>query len=136
MQIAQVAPDTMTFTAAIKACRRGGNLSAALALLERLRSGEGQSGVDEVAYVETAAVCATARDDARAVGLLAKMREDGVTPGPMMYGAVIDACARMGSWLRALDLLEVPVLAARGDGGWESVWVAGQLRKSKQSRHR
>lgn len=134
MERARVAPDVASYTAAIGACSRGGDLPAALGLFEAMRrpsppgaavaaavepgTGDGGAGrrtatvraapmADSQAYGAAAAACARGLDHRGALRLLGEMREAGLRPGRPMFGAVIDACARRGKWEEATALLEV-----------------------------
>ncbi|CAB1110738.1 unnamed protein product [Ectocarpus sp. CCAP 1310/34] len=135
MERARVVPDVASYTAAIGACSRGGDLPAALGLFEAMRrpsppsaaaataaaaepgTGDGAVGgraakvraapmADAQAYGAAAAACARGLDHRGALRLLGEMREAGLRPGRPMFGAVIDACARRGKWEEATALLE------------------------------
>ncbi|CBJ29291.1 conserved unknown protein [Ectocarpus siliculosus] len=135
MERARVAPDVASYTAAIGACSRGGDLPAALGLFEAMRrpsppgaaaaaarvvepgTGDGGAGgraatvraapmADAQAYGAAAAACARGLDHRGALRLLGEMREARLRPGRPMFGAVIDACARRGKWEEATALLE------------------------------
>ncbi|CAN0025188.1 unnamed protein product [Choristocarpus tenellus] len=107
MRLVGVEPDVASYTAAMGACARGGDLEAALNLLEDMRTGKGPVP-DQYAYAQAAVACATGLDHARALSILEGMREDGVVvPQEPMYGAVINACARSGKWRDAEELLWV-----------------------------
>ena len=47
-----------------------------------------------------------ARDWRRALSLLAKMRQSGVSPDVISFNAAISACAKGRQWKRALSLLD------------------------------
>ncbi|CAM9221077.1 unnamed protein product [Ectocarpus fasciculatus] len=96
--------DVVTFSAAVAACRDGGEWRQALALMEEMQA----AGIkpDQIAYGTAVSACAMAGQWQKAVALLADMRRSKLRPDVVAYSSAIKACGGEGRWEEALGLLK------------------------------
>ncbi|CAM9110063.1 unnamed protein product [Ectocarpus sp. 6 AP-2014] len=103
MERARVAPDVASYTAAIGACSRGGDLPAALGLFEAMRR-PSPPGAAAAAAAAAAAVVEPGTGDGGAGGRAATVRAAPMADA-QAYGAAAAACARGLDHRGALRLL-------------------------------
>ena len=100
----RVRPDVYTYTAAISACERGGQPTAALETFARMQS----AGVEPTTAAYNAAIRAAATRELWPVSLslLEDMRADGVPLDLVSYNTALTACERGAELSEAVLLLE------------------------------
>ncbi|GAB5035105.1 Hypothetical protein NocV09_02301200 [Nannochloropsis oceanica] len=105
-----IKPDTVTYTAAISACERSSNCSAALSLLDLMK----QDGAKPNHWTYSAAISACGHGGRldEASRLWGEMRAGGLKPTLVVYNTMLSACERGRDKGRALALLE----EMRGEG--------------------
>lgn len=102
-----IAPNYVTFSAAVSACGKVGQWRAALSLLGRMRAANCHPNV--TTYTAAIDACGKGGQWQRAQGLLVEMRAKGVSPNVVSYNSAMSALGNGGQWQRALDLLhEMP----------------------------
>jgi pentatricopeptide repeat protein len=104
-----VAPNVISFSAAISACEKGGQWQRALALLDEMRA----KGVapDVISFSAAISACEKGGQWQRALALLEEMRAKGVAPDVIAFSAAISACAHANQPERAMRLWdELPLV--------------------------
>jgi pentatricopeptide repeat protein len=91
MRAAGVAPNVISFNAAISACEKGGQWQRALSLLEEMRAAGVTPNV--ISFSAAISACEKGGQWQRALSLLEEMRAAGVTPNVISFNAAILACA-------------------------------------------
>lgn len=127
-----IAPDVVSYNAAIKACSDAGEWQQAVSLLEEMEQssrgvpggggGRGEGVLrkvsnararpqvpvpNAVSYSTTIAACLRAGVWEYGIGLLERMPEEGVTPTPATFTAAITACRKGGQARLVLTLLDL-----------------------------
>jgi len=99
-----IKPDTVTYTAAISACERSSNCSAALSLLDLMK----EDGAKPNHWTYSAAISACGHGGRldEASRMWTEMRESGLKPTLVVYNTMLSACERGRDQGRALALLE------------------------------
>ena len=107
---AAIAPNHVTYAAAIGACHAAGKTE----LAEQLMGDMAERGIYLSDAAMSSAIAAYGADGRwkDALALLARMVHGGARPKLVCYNAAITACGRNGEWERAVGLLEA--MAKRG----------------------
>jgi len=98
-------PDIYTYTNAMRACAKGGQVRKAQSLLQAAH--DKGLAVDAQAYTAVIHACAKAKRWKPALKLLDDMtRVHGIRPSEICYSAAITACGSADQWEKALQLME------------------------------
>lgn len=100
-----IRPDEISYNAVIGACASMGWWKDALKLVEDC-SNEPNLKPNIYIYTNAMRACAKAGQTQRALGLLQKVKDEGLPVDSYCYTAVIDACSKGKQWKKALDLFD------------------------------
>lgn len=104
MQLKGLAPNMISYSAAISACSKGGCWERALQLLQEMRRAGHSPNV--ISYSAAISACDKGGQWERALALLQEMINLGLEADVVSYNAAISACTKGKQWAAALSLLE------------------------------
>ena len=110
--------DARSYSAAVRACARGGDLENAERLLDEMKAAGCRAFVTH--YTEVIAACRWKRDGYKALGFMERMLAEGVVPDQRVYAEVLGACGAQGLLLEAVTLLRRLAASSsekEGEGG-------------------
>lgn len=109
MAAAGMRPDAYSYSAAITACSRAGQPERAVAVFRQCCANEEAGyGPNRVVFNAMLSACQRGGPAWRAplLAVFGSMAAHGVTPGAWAYSAAMDALAQVGSWERALAIID------------------------------
>lgn len=109
-------PDAFSYSAAISACSRAGQVERALAVFKQC-SADHEEPPNSIVFNAVLAACQRggAAWRAQLLALFASMSAHGVQPDAWAHSAAIDALSKTGQWKRALSLVdELEAVGAAG----------------------
>merc|ERR1712146_613455 len=99
-----IAPDTITYSAAISACEKGGQSQEALRLLDEMK--KNNIPPNTITYNAAISACEKGGQWQEALRLLDEMKKNNIAPNTITYNAAISACEKGEQWQEALRLLD------------------------------
>ena len=103
MEFADLTPNVISYTAAIKSCEVTGDWQSAVELLELMRAH--WIPPNERTYCCVISAASKGYAGTIAVNILREMQHYGCPPNPICYGGALTACARCGMWDQVESLL-------------------------------
>lgn len=97
-----VTPTAITYTNAIRACRKDGNVGMARSFLECART----DGIEPNIYMYSAAIWTCRENGDAALEILERMKEEAIVPNIISYNGVLSALASQSRAEEALSLFE------------------------------
>jgi len=107
--------DARSYSAAVRACARGGDLINAERLLNEMKAAGCRAFVTH--YTEIIAACRWKRDGRKALAFLETMLAEGVVPDQRVYAEVLGACGAQGLLSEAVTLLQRLAASSGKEGG-------------------
>ena len=117
MPSAGLRPDEFSYSAAITACSRAGQVERALAIFKQC-SADHAAGPNSIVFNAMLAACQRGGSQWRPqlLALFASMSAHGVRPDAWAHSAAIDALSKTGEWKRALELVADLEQGGGGEG--------------------
>ena len=103
MEQGSIRPNAICYTAAIKACEKGGEWEAALAIYQKA---QGLDGKDELLCDAALRACQQGMQWRVALDLVFGMSSMQLKPDALCFTAVISACTRASEWESVLQIIE------------------------------
>jgi len=108
-----IEPDVLSWSAALKVALKARDLDFGIEIWTRMRANNVE--LDTIAYNTMISICSQLPQRDRVTGfsevritlaeqLFEEMRERGLEPSSVTFGAMINVCAKSGRWQRALEL--------------------------------